>query len=277
VTKNCYYKQWTKNHKLRVQLDQYAEFGAFAFSAKADAVSENQSLQYSSHVAVPCPERDVSATASCVHPAEHDKRLPETIRGGHYLHNRHVCAVLGCEYAPYDRIKDLFQQSGDLIIPFPILCKDTYHRIEEIVKSDTLLAGRSYIISNVSVRNLFSMFQESQTTLLYGNGIDNGYPVSEVIQGIAYIVANDDELFGKRLRSSYKDVVERHLIDNPNLSVEVRTPDLLTPLVIVGNERGVLVGARNPQVYKKLISIAPNNEYKLQVRPITEGDLCHAK
>lgn len=60
---------------------------------------------------------------------------------------------------------------------------------------------------------------------------------------------------------------------HPNLRIEFRKPDLLTPLVIVGNGKGALVGAVNPDVYERLITRSPDNEYKLLVRRITEDDL----
>lgn len=274
---NSYYKQWTKGHKLRIQLDQYTKFGAFAFTTKAESVSENRELQYQSHIALPCPERDVRATVSCVHPAEHDNRLPDSIRGGHYLHNRHVCAVLGCEHAPYEKIKSLFKNTGDLISPFPILCKDKFSKIEEIIRSDSLFSERSYLTSEVDIGEIYSKFMDNRSELLYGNRGDNGYPITEVIHGITYIIANDDELNGTRVRGNYADLLRQHLSVNPMLTVELRIPDLLTPLVILGNGRGVLIGARNPSVYKKLVSVASDNEYKLCVRPITEGDLRNAK
>lgn len=57
----------------------------------------------------------------------------------------------------------------------------------------------------------------------------------------------------------------------------IRKPNLLTPLVILGNGRGVLVGAKNPKVYVKLVTHSSDNHYKLQVRPITEEDLRNAE
>ena len=38
-------------------------------------------------------------------------------------------------------------------------------------------------------------------------------------------------------------------------------------------DRGVLIGADNPNVYKQLVSISPENDYKLCIRPIEERDL----
>jgi len=308
VTRNPYYKQWAKGHKLRVQLDQYASFGAFAFATKAKSAKENRQLQNQTNEAIPCPEREVRATMSCVHPAEHDIRLPASIRGGHYLHNRHVCAVLGCEHAPYDAIEKLFDTVGDLICPFPIMCKDTLSVIEQIIKEDILLADREYSVSRVNVRMFYDLFQEDSTMLLYGDGHRTGYPLTEIMQGIAFIIADDNELNGTRVRGNYIELIERHLArvlympiepskqyarvaeptknapfelieggyltsNDGGLSVEIRRPDLLTPLVIVGNGRGVLIGARNPRVYYKLTSKAEDNKYKLLVNQVTEDDL----
>ena len=270
---NSYYTKWNKGFKLRIRLDQYSEFGAFAFQTKAKSSKENLKLQQQKHKVLPCPERPIKVTPSCVHPAEGDGRLPYSIRGGHYIHNRHVCAVLGCEHAPYSTINDLFRKSGELIIPFSILCKDLIERIGEIINADALLARRNYSSSIISVKSLHERFNENEGALLYGDDVDCGYPITEIMQAIAFVVADNDELSGTRPKGNYIELIERHMSDDPDLSVEIRNPDLLTPLVIAGNGRGALVGARNPNVYKKLVSISPDNEYKLCVRKITEEDL----
>lgn len=273
-TNDPYYLQWNKGFKLRVQIDQYEEFGAVAFKTKAISIKENRKLQHKSHEAIPCQAREVRATMSCVHPAENNRQLPKEIRGGHYLHNRHVCAVLGCENAPYDEIKKLFPNVGNLINPFPILCKDSLENIESIIASDSLLKNRNYTITKISVQSIYDKYVNSNAAvLLYGNGKDSGYPLTEVMQGIAYIIADNNELIGKRPRGGYKELVQKHLAKNPDLSIVLRIPDLLTPLILESNGRGVLIGAHNPQVYKKLVSIDSDNAYKLCVRPITEKDL----
>lgn len=276
-TNNPYYGRWNKGFKLRVQVDQFDEFGAVAFRTKAKSLKENRKMQQGTHDATPCPERVVRASKSCVHPAENDSRLPEIIRGGHYLHNRHVCAVLGCEHAPYRAVKSLFSNIGSLIMPFPILCKDSITNIETIIATDNLLSRRNYTINNFRVKFFYEKFVSDCNSLLFGNNIDTGYSIAEIMKGIAYIIADNQELNGKRPKGNYKQFIENHLRTNPNLSIEVRIPDLLTPLVIIGNERGVLVGANNPKVYKQLVSISPENDYKLCIRPIEEKDLKYAE
>ena len=276
-TKDPYYKQWTKGFKLRILLDQYARFGAFAFRTKAETSNENRKLQREVHSAEECETKEIHVTPSTVHPAENDKRLPSLIRGGHYIHFHHFCAVMGCEHAPYCKIKEQFSHLGDLIIPFPILHKDGYVQIEKVIESDPLLRDRTYTVFHGSAATYIADYSNDREMLLYGNSCNSGYPISEVLQAIAYVIADDNELFGNRVSGGYVEVIKKHLSADPNLSVEIRKPDLLTPLVIVGNGRGALVGARNPDVYKNLASISPDNEYKIIVRPITEEDLTNGR
>ena len=271
-TKDPYYSQWNKGFKLRILLDQYAQFGAFAFRTKAEASNENRKLQRERHTAIKCETRDIHVSPSVVHPAENDNRLPEIIRGGHYIHFRHFCTVMGCEHAPFCKIREQFANLGELINPFPILHKDTKVEIDRIILEDPLLSKRNYDIQNVRIKSLFEKYNENKNSLLYGSSDNNGYPISEILQAVAYVIANNNELSGKRPKK-YTQIVDRHISANPNECVEIRIPDLLTPIIIFRNDRGALVGARNPKVYSRLATFPTENEYKLFVRPITVEDL----
>lgn len=275
-TSDPYYSQWSKGFKLRILLDQYARFGAFAFRTKAETSNENRQLQQQTHTAERCEERDFHVTPSTVHPAENDPRLPENIRGGHYIHFRHFCTVMGCEHAPYDKVCSCFNNLGELVNPFPILCKDTNTRIETIIQDDPLMANREYTIENINIASLYDIYKNDTNSLLYGVSDDSGYPITEVLQAVAYVIANENELFGKRPKG-YANVIENHIASNPEETVEIRKPDLLTPLAIFGNGKGSLVGAQNPAVYSQLISRDQDNNYKLLVRQITEEDLRNAE
>lgn len=272
-----YYATWNKGFKLRILLDQYAQFGAFAFRTKAEASIENRSLQHQINSAVPCQEQRMNVTPSCIHPAENDARLPEKIRGGHYIHYRHFCAVLGCEHAPYDKLVDEFSRLGDLITPFPIQCKDLLSQIDAIIASDPLLAKRNYSDVSTSVLSLLDQYRANEKALLYGTSKYNGYPIRKILQSVAYIIADESELFGKRPKGNYVELIERHIKTDTRLTVTVRRPDLLTPLVISGNGRAALIGAENPKVYERLVTRSPDNSYKLQARSITEEDLQSAE
>ena len=275
--RDSYYKQWNKGFKLRILLDQYAKFGAFAFRTKAETSNENRRLQRETHYAEKCETREMNFTPSTVHPAEFDNRLPENIRGGHYIHFRHFCAVMGCEHAPYCKIREQFDKIGDLINPFPILHKDTEQNLNEVIQSNLLYSKRNYSNIEIKLKLLLDMYNEDRTALLYGVSCDSGYPISEILQASAYIVANNDELSGKRPKNGYITIIEKHLQDDSDLSIKLKKPDLLTPLIIIGNGRGAMIGARNPVVYRKLVSVSPENEYKLLIRDITEDDLKNAR
>ena len=271
-----YYSQWNKGFKLRILLDPYARFGAFAFRTKAESSNENRSLQREQHEAEKCETREIHITPSTVHPAENDARLPDVIRGGHYIHFRHFCAVLGCEHAPYNVICPILNQNlGLLINPFSILTKGGFEQIEHIIQSDKLMANRAYTDRQISVLSLFRTYEANRDKLLYGSNANTGYPISKILEAIAYVIADDTELFGKRPKG-YIGILKAHIAANPTLCVEMHMPDLLTPLVVVGNGRGALIGAVNPTVYSRLISRDATNPYKILVRNITEEDLRNA-
>ena len=272
---NPFYRAWNKGFKLRILLDQFACFGAFAFRTKAESLNENLSLQQQTHVALPCYEQKINITPSCVHPAENDIRLPEQIRDGHYIHYRHFCAVLGCEHAQSEQIVSHFTRLGELIYPFPIQCKDTTDVITAMIASDPLMDKRTYSDVSMNVSSLLIQYRADNNVKLYGTSSENGYSIREILQAVAFIIAEDGELFGKRPRG-YINIIEKHIQINPSLTVLFRKPDLLTPLVIIGNGRGALIGAKNPKVYEKLVTRAPENDLKLLVRPITEEDLRNA-
>lgn len=270
---NAYYKQWNKGFKLRVLLDQYSQFGAFTFGSKAEAAIENRRLQQQTHSAKKCEARDFRVTTSCVHLAENDDRLPENIRGGHYLNYKHICAVMGCPHAPYEEIELRLCEVEKYVNPFPILCKDELLNIEKIIEDDELLRDRNYNTSKVLVKSLVDIYKGNRNALVYGISEKAGYPIAMVLQAIAFVLVDEKQLSGKRVLESYETAINTILTNTPEASVEIRIPDLLTPLVIVNGSRAALVGANNPDVYKQLVSYDPNNKYKIYVRKITEEDL----
>ena len=155
---NPYDQKWKKGFKLRVYLDQYEKFGAFAFVSKAVSAKENQSLESVRNVGIPCVDREIKMPSmACVHCDENSELLPDEIRGGHYLHNRHVCAVLGCEHAPYEEIKKMLANAEYCINPFPILVKGKLNEIEESLRASKgifLRIHQSFLINYKHIKGL---------------------------------------------------------------------------------------------------------------------------
>ena len=269
---NPYNKRWKKGFKLRVYLDQYEKFGAFAFASKVLSARENRLLETAENVAVPCEEREIRATSvTCVHRDENSTLLPDNIRGGHYLHNRHVCAVLNCDHAPYDEIRQLISDAEYYINPFPVLVKGTVKEIKAIIDSDDILRNRTYESAEVRISDLYN---KPDSELIYGDGEKAGYPLNKIILAITYLIsAQTGELNGMRPRGSKDSIIGDYLKKFPEARVTISLPELLTPAIIWKGYHAALVGPNNPKVYKKLIQVSPENQYKIEVRPITEEDL----
>ena len=178
---NPYDKRWKKGFKLRVYLDQYEKFGAFAFTSKVLSARENKKLEAEENVAIPCDEREIKLpSVTCVHCDEDSPLLPDVIRGGHYLHNRHVCAVLSCDHAPYGEVNKLLANAQYCINPFPVLVKGRISEIQTILASAPIYQNRTYRTVSVKIADLYG---SSETDLLYSNGLGAGYPMNKTPTG----------------------------------------------------------------------------------------------
>mgnify|MGYP000085207498 CR=1 FL=1 len=267
-----YNKTWKKGFKLRVLLDQYEEFGAFAFTSKAKSAKENIALQESKNIALPCENKDISVRTSCIHSDENSETLPEYIRGGHYIHYGHVCAVLKCPHAPYEKIDKYLAQAEKYINPFPILFKDKKEKVESIINENVFYKNRNYKKIQLNVSEIYSKYKKSAPSLIFGES-DSGYPLNVIMQAITFLIAaNKDMLHGKRPIGHQDTIIQDELKNNPNLTISALLPEILTPLIITSGDYSVMVGAQNPKLYKKLISFDQNNPYKMVIRPITEED-----
>ncbi|GFH95395.1 hypothetical protein IMSAGC003_01938 [Lachnospiraceae bacterium] len=269
---NPYDKRWKKGFKLRVYLDQYEKFGAFAFTSKVLSARENKKLEAEENVAIPCDEREIKLpSVTCVHCDEDSPLLPDVIRGGHYLHNRHVCAVLSCDHAPYGEVNKLLANAQYCINPFPVLVKGRISEIQTILASAPIYQNRTYRTVSVKIADLYG---SSETDLLYSNGLGAGYPMNKVILALAYLIAAvTNQLNGLRPKGSKDTIIIEYLKSHPDAEVFIMRPDLFTPIVIQMGVYAALVGPNNPKVYKKLIQKCPDNPYKIKVRAITEADL----
>lgn len=272
--KDPYSKQWKKGFKLRVLSDQYEQFGAFAFTSKAKSSQENILAEAATQYAEPCELKPLQRSSpTCYHPEEHSVDLPEEIRHGHYLHNRHVCAVLGCEHAPYNRVKEMISDAPLLVNPFPIISKEKRDVIQRRILEKSLYANRVYTRQEYRISDILH-WSESGIRFLYGEKDNNGYPMNIILEAVNFLVcASQGKLNGLRPRGSIKDNIPAFIKAFPDAKVVFSIPDLLTPIIVEMGDWAAMVGPVNPEVYKKLLSISPTNEYKLLMREITEDDL----
>jgi len=273
-TDNPYYRSWKKGFKLRVLLDEYTAQGSFLFQAKAEAAEQNRGLQQGGLVntAGICESRRINVTSSTVHKAEDDVWLPESVRGCHFIHHKHICAVLGCPHAPVEQLKPYLDGIEHYINPFPIICRETKAKIREIIDSDPVMKNRTYRELSFAIHELISMYQDDANALIWGEDVGTGYPINEVLQAIAYVSAGiQGNLFGTRVRGNFIDVINQAVDAGTIEQIKIHIPDKLTPMIVEADNYSAMVGPKNPDVYIGLISKEGGLKYK--VRVIREEDL----
>lgn len=279
---DAYYAQWKKGNKLRVTLDAFSEFGALAFKSKAIASQENRSRQSGTNTAEPCEEKRLSVNGVTARHIDEDYReLPPEIRGGHYIHHKQICAVLKCPHAPLREVDCLLADACHHVSPFTVLHKDGAREVASLILKDPLLRTRTYRSIDVSVFRVKRAFENGKATILFtdssydfSDSSEVGYPLNTMLDAIAYIIASKTgALNGKRVRGNRDSVIDNAITANSQMTVEVRVPDLLTPIIVTDGNVSAMVGPLNAEVYRKLISYSPDNRYKMILRPISEEDL----
>lgn len=283
-----YYPQWRKGNKLRVTLDAFSTFGSMAFKSKFESALDNRNKETSPNPRpVKCEDAVLRPNGITAKHVEDDcPGLPASIRGGVYIHHKHICAVLGCPHAPVGEVVKLIREAPHYVMPFTVLHKGTLQEIEGIISNEQILANRKYTRSNFQVRSLFEEYSEKRQTVRfnrdasnvyrpsYSNSKDVGYPVNELMDAVAFIIASQSgNLNGKRVRGSRDKLVEDAISRDSSVSVEIRIPDLLTPLIVTDGKNAAMVGPMNAEVYGKLISPDKTYKYKIRLRDITENDL----
>jgi hypothetical protein len=274
-TDNPYYKSWKKGFKIRVLLDEYIASASFVFQAKYEAASENRVRQNTVHYATPCEVKEVNINSiNTIHKEENSMWLPPEVRGCHFIHHKHICAVMGCEYAPVDSIKKYLDEVENYINPFPILFKGKIIEVHKIIEDDELLKNREYTNVGYDINDLIRVHADNVNALIWGHEVTNGYPVKNILEAIAYILAGQrGNLFGSRVRGNFLDEINLGIREGRINDIKIKLPEILAPAIISDGLYSALIGPQNPKVYKKLVKKDVNNPLKIKVREIKEEDL----
>ena len=279
---DSYYKSWKKGNKLRVTLDSFSTFGSLAFRSKTIASKENRKKEGKYNAAEKCENKTLSVPGVvAVHVDENYSDIPSELRGGHFVHHKQICAALNCPHSPQTELARLLTHAENYVSPFTVLHKDTAAGISGIITADPLLKNRNYTQIDVKVKNLVDTMNDGAATILFDNDTiiphysrDKGYPLNVIMDAVAYIVASKTgNLNGKRPRGNREEIILNAIASNPDFSVTVKAPDLLTPVILTDGKVAAMVGPLNADVYRNLISYSCDNKYKMLVRKITEADL----
>lgn len=271
---DAYYKSWKKGFKLRVALDDFSSYGKFLFTPKTEAMRTEIGKQTKgTNASVPCNEKEVVLKFGCTHSDENSSDLPADLRGYHFLNPKHVCSFLGCPYAPEATIKGALKNPEEYVTPFTVITKGTASSIQAIIDSDPFYSSLTFTSHTFSVKSIYDKFKSDQSQLVFGGKPSIGYPINNLIGAIAYILADESELFGKRVRKSQNELIESKLSSDPGLSVEILEPDLVSVLIVTsGGSKACLVGAKHPDLTKKLIVFNGSDGMLFKVRRPSRSD-----
>ncbi len=247
-----YYKSWKKGFKVRVALDDYMLKGGFVFKSKKLSAQENKTLQSTITNTTTGKPTKVSGRVT-LHIDENSSWLPLDIRGGHFIHNLHFYNVFGIRTPNNFDIKHYLERFEEYFCPFTCLTKGTQSEIEKIVKKEDYLNKSKYREINADIDLLLNLHEENTSSLLFGTGKDDGFPITYILQGIAYIIAasTGNKIKGKRVLGSYINLIKDHLKEK---NIKIKVPNKGTCLVISNGSYVSLVGYINNQFNKRLIT-----------------------
>ena len=222
-----FYKGWKKGFKIRFLAKSYMETNSFALRAKAKKVS-SMSRRQTKEEQIPCEYRPISANTLCIHSDIHSEDLPEQVRGKLFLHYSHICAVMGCPFAPVKKLQELARKYRCFISALPLLTKGVTSDISKAFND----IKNKYLPDYEIECKTWSVDRLCETERML--------PYKKLKEGLAYLLSK--KLNGVRHVGSMTDILK----NNKSKSVSVTTiPITGFPLMICNleNNRAILVSS----------------------------------
>lgn len=213
------YKNWKKGFKIRFLVKSFIAEHSFALASKADAIIELEKRQ-KKDPQEPCRTRTPRSHILSIHEDIGSNDLPKKVRNKLFLHYHHICAVMGCPYAPLKNIHTLVEDAKDRILAFPRLLKGRWEEISD--KYDRL------------AMDLNKKGRLKKSTETCEEALKN-YPSSqypEIESGLAYLFSR--ETSGKRHVGPKETIIEKSRRKKVQC-IRVDSPDL--PPILLSNRR----------------------------------------
>jgi hypothetical protein len=256
-----YYKSWKKGFKIRVSLVDYIINGTFVFQSKQMSATKNSKK----HKSGPKDRAVNDLGRTTLHTDQNSNWLPDHVRGGFYIHNLHFNYVLGMNGNTNTKIINCINHFEKYFCPFTCLTKGEAVEINETVSQEEYLHRTILRPKTITVRELLS-YEETEKNLLFGKGENDGFPLSHIMQGVAYVIAaQQGKTNGKRVKGRYRKLLD----DNKGVYIELGIPDRGTCLRVNAGDYSAIIGYVNNAFNKMLVSKIDG--FKLFIRePIFE-------
>jgi hypothetical protein len=265
-----YNHNWKKGSKIRVRLPRLVANVGFRLPANVVAAKERSADDAEAAMEKEGGRRLSAAKPSCRHIDEDYELLPQVIRGLHFVHNQQLAEVYGCAYADREKILRVVQESAGLVSPFTIVTKRTKKQIDKIIASEGILAERAYKNISLSRPELVRLLDQASILpkqLMYSAYSEGGYPIGEIAEAIGYVICMThvpQQVSVTRLKPGWRTALAGVIDDNDKLRVTIKLPDLLTPLVVEYGEYAVMIGPRNPVLYKNLLEWQGDMKFRMK-------------
>ncbi len=242
-----YYASWKKGFKIRIRADSFVKKLSFAISTKG---FDAQRLALSADVAKqePCISRKVKAGHRSIHSELSSKDLPESVRGQVFLHYHHICAALGCPFAPVGEIQSMVNEYEQFVSVFPLLCKGGIKSTKQIY--DKLVKD----FFSIGIISKYKMNAE----LVIEKFSDSAY--IELKNGLAFLLA--PELKGKRplgSQSSNLEFASEEVLDIVQIDSQIFGKNAPVFISNKNNNRAIIIssiqGQANIDALKSVVTV----------------------
>ena len=271
---NPIYKKWNKGNKIRVLTSEFIDQLTFGFNSKTESAEENIKSLADEEIISPslCPnkfEEQFRVKQKTVHLYEKSEKLPENIRGSHYIHMGHICCALDCPYAPKDIIRRKIQSEdiGHIFSYFPINLNGTESQVNKYING-SILKDETYIEKDYKFITLKGLFENEE--YLHFDENNTNYSLKKVIKGLIFLIQRKYKILTNS-QTRLKGKIPDFLIDSSKYYEEIitiRIPTHRTPIIFVLDNNAALVGPYLKQLYRSFIEFDPQS-FHLNYRELT--------
>lgn len=236
------YKGWKKGFKIRFLAKSFLTQNSFAMKAKSFGVTKLKKQQ-TKQEQLPCRKRKSKLTPVSIHNDIDSSDLPIEVRNKLFFHYHHICAVMGCPFAPIEEIQKQIKNHKNLVSVFPKLSKGT---IGEITEKYNQIKTKYFALSQ-EITAQYSVLQ------LLDSHFNAEY--SELENGLAYLFS--PHLNGKRHIGSKDKIIKN--AENKNLTISFPQDIEGMPIMIgnTSNDRAIIVSSIqskfNQQIVRQIV------------------------